>query len=113
MRATPGIGASGNINIAAAHVIGIDNINFAGTRRRRAVRHQQLERVIVRVFPRSPAVRRRARNPRWPRRTGAKETGALAQTALSWLDVLRDRPRRRQLQAERYRVPERQKERPP
>jgi filamentous hemagglutinin family protein len=26
-----GIGASGNINIAAAHVIGIDNINFGGT----------------------------------------------------------------------------------
>jgi filamentous hemagglutinin family protein len=81
-----GIGASGNINIAAAHVIGVDNINFGGTASGvpsdlsgLAASLSGVSAVAAGTTTSSTsAVTEAAAN---------KETAPIAQTALSWLDV--------------------------
>ena len=81
-----GIGAAGNINIAAAHVIGVDNINFGGTATGVPSDLSNLSASLSGVS----AVAAGATSSSTSSVTetnAAKETVPLAQAALSWLDV--------------------------
>ena len=81
-----GIGASGNINIAAAHVIGIDNINFGGTAAGVPSDISNLSASLSGVSAVASSSTSSAESS-VASQAGAKETAPLAQTALSWLDV--------------------------
>ena len=81
-----GIGASGNINIAAAHVIGALNINFGGTATGVPSDLSGLSASLSGVS----AVANSATTSSTTsvaESTAQKETAPIAQTALSWLEV--------------------------
>jgi filamentous hemagglutinin len=80
-----GIGAAGNINIAAAHVIGIDNINFGGTATGVPSDLSSLGATLSGVS--AAAASTTSSTSSIAESSVAKETVPLAQTALNWLDV--------------------------
>jgi filamentous hemagglutinin family protein len=83
-----GIGASGNINIAAAHVIGALNINFGGTASGVPSDLSGLAASLSGVSSvASSATTSGAASASESAAAASKEVAPLAQTALSWLEV--------------------------
>jgi hypothetical protein len=82
-----GIGAAGNINIAAAHVIGIDNINFGGTATGVPSDLSSLGATLSGASSAAAGTTNSSTNTAQEAAAAAKDTAPLAQTALSWLDV--------------------------
>jgi len=82
-----GIGASGNINIAAARVIGIDNINFGGTATGVPPEVGNLGVTLSGASSVASSATSSAESSSAAASNAAKEVAPLAQTALSWLDV--------------------------
>jgi hypothetical protein len=82
-----GIGAAGNINIAAAHVIGVDNINFGGTASGVPADLSSLGASLSGVSSAAAGTTTSSTSTAEEASNAAKETAPLAQTALSWLDV--------------------------
>jgi filamentous hemagglutinin len=82
-----GIGASGNINIAAAHVIGLDNINFGGTATGVPSDISNLGAALSGVSSVASSATSNAEASVGAQSNAAKDVAPLAQTALSWLDV--------------------------
>jgi filamentous hemagglutinin family protein len=81
-----GIGAAGNINIAAAHVIGALNINFGGTATGVPSDLSGLGASLSGVSAVSASATTNNTSS-LTENTAQKETAPLAQTALSWLEV--------------------------
>jgi filamentous hemagglutinin len=81
-----GIGAAGNINIAAAHVIGVDNINFGGTATGVPSDLSSLGASLSGVAAVAAGATSSSTSA-VAEANATKETVPLAQTALSWLDV--------------------------
>jgi filamentous hemagglutinin len=81
-----GIGAAGNINIAAAHVIGVDNINFGGTATGVPSDLSSLGAALSSVSAVAGSATTSA-TASVAESAATKEATPLAQTALSWLDV--------------------------
>jgi len=82
-----GIGSSGNINIAAAHVIGVDNINFAGTATGVPPEVSNLGATLSGASAVASGSTSNATSSVAETNNSAKDVTPLAQTALSWLDV--------------------------
>jgi filamentous hemagglutinin family protein len=82
-----GIGSSGNINIAAAHVIGVDNINFGGTATGVPSDLSGLGASLSGVSAVASSATSSAASTVADAAAAAKEAAPLAQNALSWLDV--------------------------
>ena len=81
-----GIGAAGNINIAAAHVIGALNINFGGTATGVPSDLSGLAASLSGVSSVASSATTSSTTA-LAESNAAKETAPLAQTALSWLEV--------------------------
>ncbi len=82
-----GIGAAGNINIAAAHVIGVDNINFGGAATGVPSDLSSLGATLSGATSAAAGTTSSSTSTAQEGAAAAKETAPLAQTALSWLDV--------------------------
>ena len=82
-----GIGAAGNINIAAAHVIGALNINFGGTASGVPSDLSGLAASLSGVSAVGSSATNSSTNSVAESNEATKETAPLAQTALSWLEV--------------------------
>jgi filamentous hemagglutinin family protein len=82
-----GIGASGNINIAAAHVIGVDNINFGGTATGVPSDISSLGASLSGATAAASATTSSSTAAVEEASAANKETAPIAQAALSWLDV--------------------------
>lgn len=82
-----GIGAAGNINIAAAHVIGVDNINFGGTATGVPSDVSSLGASLSGASSAAAGTQTSSANSAQESAAAAKEATPLAQTAISWLDV--------------------------
>ncbi len=82
-----GIGASGNINIAAARVIGIDNINFGGTATGVPSDVSSLGASLSGASSVASSATQSAESSVNSQSNEAKQMAPLAQNALSWLDV--------------------------
>jgi filamentous hemagglutinin len=82
-----GIGSSGNINIAAAHVLGVDNINFGGTATGVPPEVSNLGATLSGASAVASGSTSNATSSVAEGSNTAKEVAPLAQTALSWLDV--------------------------
>jgi hypothetical protein len=82
-----GIGASGNINIAAAHVLGVDNINFGGTSAGVPPEVSNLGVTLAGASSVASSATSGADSSSAAAANAAKDVAPLAQTALSWLDV--------------------------
>ncbi|MGA2399410.1 MAG: filamentous hemagglutinin family protein [Steroidobacteraceae bacterium] len=82
-----GIGASGNINIAAAHVIGALNINFGGTASGVPSDLSGLAASLSGVSSVATSATTSGAASAESAAAAAKEVAPLAQTALSWLEV--------------------------
>lgn len=82
-----GIGASGNINIAAAHVVGVDNINFGGTATGVPSDVSSLGASLSGASSAAAGTTTSSTNSAAESAGTAKETAPIAQAALSWLDV--------------------------
>ncbi|MEJ0004907.1 MAG: filamentous hemagglutinin family protein [Steroidobacteraceae bacterium] len=81
-----GIGAAGNINIAAAHVIGVSNINFGGTATGVPSDVSSLGASLSGVSAVASSTTSSA-TTQVAEANAAKETAPLAQSALNFLDV--------------------------
>jgi hypothetical protein len=81
-----GIGAAGNINIAAQHVLGLDNIQFGGSSTGVPAQVSSLGASLTGATSAATGATSAAADSVGP---GAqtKETAPLAQAALNWLDV--------------------------
>ncbi len=82
-----GIGAAGNVNIAAAHVIGVSNINFGGTATGVPSDISSLGASLSGVSSVASGSTSSSTQSVAESNATAKEAAPLAQTALSWLDV--------------------------
>jgi filamentous hemagglutinin family protein len=82
-----GIGASGNINIAAAHVIGVDNINFGGTATGVPSDISGLGASLSGAAAAASSTTSTSTNAVEENAAVNKEVAPIAQAALSWLDV--------------------------
>jgi hypothetical protein len=82
-----GIGASGNINIAAAHVIGALNINFGGTASGVPSDLSGLAASLSGVSSVASSATNSSAASAEAAAAASKEVAPLAQTALSWLEV--------------------------
>ena len=82
-----GIGASGNINIAAAHVIGVDNISFGGTATGVPPEVGNLSASLSAASSVASGTTSNAESAMESESNAAKQMAPLAQNALSWLDV--------------------------
>ena len=82
-----GIGASGNINIAAAHVIGVDNISFGGTATGVPPEVGNLSASLSAASSVASGTTSNAESSMESDSNAAKQMAPLAQNALSWLDV--------------------------
>jgi hypothetical protein len=82
-----GIGASGNINIAAAHVIGALNINFGGTATGVPSDLSGLAASLSGVSNVAASATNSSTDSFKDSNNLTKETAPLAQTELSWLEV--------------------------
>lgn len=82
-----GIGAAGNINIAAAHVVGVDNINFGGTATGVPSDVSNLGATLAGASNAAAGTQSSSANS--AEEAAAKEAAAapIAQAQLSWLDV--------------------------
>jgi len=81
-----GIGAAGNINIAAQQVIGLDNINFGGTATGVPAQVSSLGASLSGVSSVSSSASTASTSSVGERRE-AKEAAPQAENAMSWLDV--------------------------
>jgi filamentous hemagglutinin family protein len=81
-----GIGASGDINIAAAHVIGVNNISFGGTASGVPAEVSNLGASLSGASA-VAAGSTSSSTSSVTEANASKETAPLAQSALSWLDV--------------------------
>jgi filamentous hemagglutinin len=82
-----GIGAAGNINIAAQSVIGVDNINFGGTATGVPAQISSLGASLSAVSNASSGATSAATNAVAGTGAESKEATPLAQAAIGWLDV--------------------------
>jgi filamentous hemagglutinin len=82
-----GIGASGNINIAAAHVIGVDNINFGGTATGVPATVSNLGVTLSGASAIGSTATSNGEAAVNSQNNAQKDIAPLAQNALSWLDV--------------------------
>jgi filamentous hemagglutinin len=82
-----GIGASGNINIAAAHVIGVDNINFGGTATGVPSTVSNLGVTLAGAAAVGSTATSSADSAVNAQNNAQKDIAPMAQSALSWLDV--------------------------
>jgi filamentous hemagglutinin len=83
-----GIGAAGNINIAAAHVIGVTNIQFGGSATGVPPEVSNLGAALSGASAVASGAAQNAETSVAAQETAAsKETAPLSQSALSWLDV--------------------------
>jgi hypothetical protein len=82
-----GIGAAGNINIAAAHVIGVNNINFGGTATGVPPEVGNLSAALSGVSSVASSATTSAETSVAAQSSAARDLAPLAQNALSWLDV--------------------------
>jgi hypothetical protein len=82
-----GIGAAGNINIAAQSVIGVDNINFGGTATGVPAQISSLGASLSAVSNASSGATSAATNAVAGTGAESKEASPLAQAAIGWLDV--------------------------
>jgi hypothetical protein len=82
-----GIGASGDINIAAAHVIGVDNINFGGTATGVPATVSNLGVTLSGASVAGSAATSNGEAAVNSQNGAQKDIAPLAQNALSWLDV--------------------------
>ncbi len=82
-----GIGASGNINIAAAHVIGVDNINFGGTATGVPATVSNLGVTLSGASAIGSTATSNGDAAVNSQNNTQKDIAPLAQNALSWLDV--------------------------
>jgi filamentous hemagglutinin len=82
-----GIGASGNINIAAAHVIGVDNINFGGTATGVPATVSNLGVTLSGASAIGSTATSNGDAAVNSQNNAQKDIAPLAQNALSWLDV--------------------------
>jgi len=82
-----GIGAAGNINIAAAHVIGVSNINFGGTATGVPPEVGNLSAALSGVSSVASSATTSAETAVAAQASAARDIAPLAQNALSWLDV--------------------------
>jgi filamentous hemagglutinin len=82
-----GIGASGNINIAAAHVIGALNINFGGSASGVPSDLSGLAASLSGVSSVASSATTSGAVSAESAAAASKEVAPLAQTALSWLEV--------------------------
>ena len=80
-----GIGAAGNINLAAATVIGAGNINFGGTA---TGVPPAVSSVTASVPPTAAATQASSSNTMDSLNSGRDQAAPLAQAALNWLDVM-------------------------
>jgi filamentous hemagglutinin len=82
-----GIGAAGNINIAAAHVIGINNISFGGTATGVPPEVGNLSASLSAASSVASGTTSNAESSMESESNAAKQMAPMAQNALSWLDV--------------------------
>jgi filamentous hemagglutinin len=82
-----GIGAAGNINIAAAHVLGASNINFGGTATGVPPDVSNLGAALSGASAVASSATSSASASAADAANVSKETAPLAQAAISWLDV--------------------------
>jgi filamentous hemagglutinin len=82
-----GIGASGNINIAAAHVVGVDNINFGGTATGVPSDVSSLGASLAGASSAAAGATTSSTGSAQESAAAAKQTAPIAEAALSWLDV--------------------------
>jgi filamentous hemagglutinin len=82
-----GIGAAGNINIAAARVIGVENINFGGTATGVPPELSGLGAALAGASSAVSSATTSATSTAVTEANAARETAPLANSALSWLDV--------------------------
>ena len=82
-----GIGAAGNINIAAQHVIGANNINFGGTAAGVPPEVSGLGASLSSATAAASSTTTSAESKAQDSVTSKTDTAPLAQAALSWLDV--------------------------
>ncbi len=81
-----GIGAAGNINIAAAHVIGVDNINFGGTATGVPSDVSNLGATLSGASSAAAGTTNSSTDAA-KEAAAAREAAPIAQAQLSWLDV--------------------------
>jgi hypothetical protein len=82
-----GIGAAGNINIAARSVIGVGNINFGGTATGVPAQVSSIGASLSNASNASSGASNAAANSVAGEAAAKESVAPLAQTALSWLDV--------------------------
>ncbi|HTB66252.1 MAG TPA: filamentous hemagglutinin family protein [Steroidobacteraceae bacterium] len=82
-----GIGASGNINIAAAHVVGVDNINFGGTATGVPSDVSSLGASLAGASSAAAGTTSSSTGAAQESAAAAKQTAPIAEAALNWLDV--------------------------
>jgi hypothetical protein len=82
-----GIGAAGNINLAAQHVIGATNINFGGTATGVPPEVSNLGASLSSATAAAASSTTSATSTFEESRLAKQDTAPLAQTALGWLDV--------------------------
>ena len=82
-----GIGSAGNINIAAARVIGVENINFGGTSTGVPPELSGLGASLAGASAAVSATTTSSTSAAVTEANAAKENAPLANSALSWLDV--------------------------
>jgi hypothetical protein len=82
-----GIGAAGNINIAAASVIGVSNINFGGTAAGVPAQVSSIGASLAGASNAASSTTNSSTNSMAGNAADKEAAAPLAQTALSWLDV--------------------------
>jgi filamentous hemagglutinin len=82
-----GIGAAGNINIAAASVIGVSNINFGGTATGVPAQVSSIGASLAGASNAASSTSNSSANSLAANAADKEAAAPLAQTALSWLDV--------------------------
>jgi hypothetical protein len=82
-----GIGAAGNINIAAAHVIGVDNINFGGTATGVPSDVSNLGASLSGASNAAAGTTNSSTNSAQDAAAAREAAAPIAQAQLSWLDV--------------------------
>jgi len=82
-----GIGAAGNINIAAAHVVGVDNINFGGTATGVPSDVSNLGATLSGASNAAAGTSKQSTDSAQDAETKDAAAAPIAQAQLSWLDV--------------------------
>ena len=82
-----GIGSAGNINIAAAHVVGVTNINFGGSATGVPPEVSNLGASLSGVSSVASSATSSAEASVSSQANSSSQVASLSQSALSWLDV--------------------------